>query len=303
MNRNRAAIFAAIMATGFWTAPCYAAADPAFPPEVEKIFAQPEEKIDFGRAALTLDKLTYSTIDVDAFSSRIDDLAQQVKQITKGRTDPDLAAQALNTVLYERAGFHYDFTPRQRLPESDFFLTGLLQTRQGICEPLTELYLAVAQRAGFRVYPVRTPGHVFVRILGPGDEVQDVDPSSGTLTSDAYYIARLHIGAQGIKSGLYMKTITFREMLAAVLLNDALILHPTDDPAKEALSIAYMQKAAELDPLNAEVIENQRVGYEYERMRAAIRRDMTAAAEIQKKADAAYAKTEQLGYVAGEEQQ
>jgi regulator of sirC expression with transglutaminase-like and TPR domain len=285
-----------------------AAAEPAFPPDVEKLFAQPEDDIDVGRAALMLDKLRPKILardpelDVEAYSRQIDDLAQQVKDLLHGSPDPYLGMLALDVVLYKRTGIHYDFSPVARMKTTNYFLSGLLDTKLGLCQTMSVLYIAVAQRAGLRVYPVTAPSHTFVRVMGPGLYVQDLDPTSDNLTSDDTYTDRFHITKESVASGLYLRTKSYRELLGLLVMNTGLAMRPTRDPAQRDKSIVYLEKAVELDPRGAEEIENLRAAYEYEGQVAARHNDMTAAGAFQKKAAELHSRNEQLGYIRGEPQ-
>jgi regulator of sirC expression with transglutaminase-like and TPR domain len=295
---------AAIMAICLWATPC--AAGSALPPDIERLLAQPTDEIDIGRAALTLETAlprlaNDPPLDVDAYSRQIDDLAQQVKALLQGSTNPTLGVLALDAVLYQRAGFHYDFSRAARMKKSNYFLSGLLDTHTGFCQSMSVLYIAVAQRAGLRAYPTNAPGHTFVRIMGPPLYVQDLDPSSDTYTDDDYYIDRFHITAHSISAGTYLRTKSYRELLGLLTQQTGLAMRGTPDPALRAQSIAYFEKAVELDPRGPEEILTLRIAYDYEGDLAAQRGDMTAAAAYRQKAAALGSRLNQLGYIKGED--
>ena len=52
--------------------------------EIEKLLALPENKVDVGIVALTLAKEFYPNLDVAAYSSRIDLLAEKVSWLARG---------------------------------------------------------------------------------------------------------------------------------------------------------------------------------------------------------------------------
>jgi regulator of sirC expression with transglutaminase-like and TPR domain len=299
MNLTTRHLLIGLFAISSWASiASYVEAASYFSPTLEKIFAQPTDDIDVGRAALEIAKLRYPMLDVDAYSRRIDDLARQTKELAGGHAEPAIEAAALGAVLYGKNGFHYAFDRDAHMVESNYFINGLLDTKQGFCEDMTALYIAVAQRAGFRVFAVGAPWHVFARFTGPGpQQSRDVDPSSGNATTDTYYINRFRIPQQDIDSGAYLRTLSNRELLGYLLMTSAQAMRPTVDDSVRARTIVYFERAADLHPRGLEVMETLRGAYEYEAMMASIHRDMETADIYRKKADDLYTKTERLGYV------
>lgn len=274
-----------------------------FTPEVEKILALTEDQIDIGRAALTFAKEPFPNLDVEAYSRRIDDLVEKVKNLAPS-TDIDTLLMTMHVVLYKHEGFHYDFSPNAQEEDFKHYLNVLLDTKSGVCDSMTALYMAVAQRLGLRVYPVMAPRHIFVRVMGTGLTVRNIDPSSGKAITDDGYIDWLHIPEKGVKSGAYLRTMDYHEYLATFLERNGMALRPveTADQATRNRSIAYFEKAVELSPVNADIIEMLRRAYEFEHMNYSLHREMTLAVSYQQKADTTYKKTEELGYTKGIEQ-
>jgi regulator of sirC expression with transglutaminase-like and TPR domain len=106
----------------------------------------PEDQIDIGIAALTFAKEIYPEIDIAAYSRRIDALADQVRRLANGTTDPERRIRVMNTVFFRMEGFHYDRDPFSRVKLEYYFLNGILDTKQGICYTMPLLYVAVAQQ-------------------------------------------------------------------------------------------------------------------------------------------------------------
>jgi hypothetical protein len=57
--------------------------------DIDRVLALPEEKIDIGIAALTFAKEFYPSLDVAAYSRKIDQLANQVRVLAQGTQDPE----------------------------------------------------------------------------------------------------------------------------------------------------------------------------------------------------------------------
>lgn len=221
-----------------------------FSPEVRKILALPEKQIDIGIAALTFAKEIYPEIDVAAYSLKIDMLADQARRtvLRYGKFDPDSVIRALNTYYYRVHGFQYDKSPEGRERQENYFINGILDSKQGQCITLPMLYTAIAQRLGYPVYPVMAPEHTFVRFVDPTLKEQNIELSAGAgYSSDEDYAYRLNISAKAIKKGAYLRTLTNRQYLGVLLQQNAIVWGNRGQLDK---SIKYFEKAYEIDPKN-----------------------------------------------------
>src|SRR5260370_26854591 len=123
----------------------------------------------------------------------------------------------MSAAIYEQGGYHYDLSPGAHSRESNYFLTGLLDTKQGTCQDMSVLYIAVAQRAGLHVYAVEAPQHVFVRIVTADQKLHDIDTATNTHSNDDIYIQQFQLPAKGLESGAYLRTLNYRELLGLLL--------------------------------------------------------------------------------------
>jgi hypothetical protein len=201
-----------------WTARCVAG-QPLISPEVHKQLDMPEGQLDIGIAALTIAKEVYLELDIPAYSRKLDTLADKVRWLAKGTRDPEQRIRVLNTALFRYEGFHYDRAPFSRSKQTYYFLNGILDTKQGICITMPLLYIAVAQRLGYPIYPVAAPDHMFVRYVDTSFKQQNIETTSGgKYFSDQEYIEDFFVSAKALKSGGYMRTMTYREFLAHILV-------------------------------------------------------------------------------------
>ncbi|MGH8458127.1 MAG: transglutaminase family protein, partial [Nevskiales bacterium] len=113
-----------------------------FPRDIQKQLNLPEQQLDIGIAALTFAKAIYPDLDIAAYSSRIDLLADRVRQLAGGSQDPEQRIRALNTVIYLHEGIRYDHSPDARSRQEYYFLNGILDTKRGICYTMPLLYMA-----------------------------------------------------------------------------------------------------------------------------------------------------------------
>ncbi|MGH8454335.1 MAG: transglutaminase family protein, partial [Nevskiales bacterium] len=164
--------------------------------------------------------------------------------------DPEGRIRALNTVIYLHEGIRYDHSPDARSRQEYYFLNGILDTKRGICYTMPLLYMAVAQRLGYPIYPVAAPDHLFLRYASYGFREQNIEATSGgKYIPDATYIRNFAVSQRGLESGSYLRTLSYREFLGYLLGANAVIqARRRVTPA----TLALLEKAAELDPKTAD---------------------------------------------------
>lgn len=221
--------------------------------KLDKILALPEEKLDIGIAALTLAKEIYPDLDIKAYSAKIDSMAAKVRALTQGSTDPDFRVRALNTYLYQIEGIGYDKADPNARKIQNRYLNGIISTKKGACVTMPLLYLAVAQRLGYPVYPVSVPQHFILRYVDPRLAEQNIEATSGGGNSpDDEYRHVLQISARGVKSGAYLRTMTYREFLADLVSETAISWAMQRDYKK---AIHYLEICAKMNPKSPEIQE------------------------------------------------
>ena len=236
-----------------------ASGNQAIPPSIQQQLNLPKDQIDLGIAALTFAKEFYPDLDVATYSKRIDLIADKARQLSQGTEDPETRIRILNTVIHQMEGFHYDHSPFARSRQDYYFLNGILDTKQGICYSLPLLYIAVAQRLGYPLYPVLAPDHIFVRYVDPNFMEQNIETTSGgKYFPDQYYIEAFAVSQRGLKSGSYLRTLTYRQFLGHMLAASA-VFHGRNGESLKA--IVYLEKAAQLDPQFADHYDNLRIIY------------------------------------------
>ncbi|MBI5874301.1 MAG: tetratricopeptide repeat protein [Deltaproteobacteria bacterium] len=229
-----------------------------FENEIDKLFSLPEANsvvfkgkgIDIGIAALTLAKEIYPNLDIKAYSAKIDKMVIQARILTKGSTDPDYRIRALNTYLYKMEGIKYDLSDPNAEKLENRYLNGILDTKKGSCVTMPLLYLSIAQRLGYPVYPVTAPQHLFLRYIDPNLQEQNIDPAGeGGYVSDDEYIYVLQISPRALKNGAYLRTLTYRELLADLVAQNAIYWAKR---GKYKRAIQYLKKCIKVDPKSAD---------------------------------------------------
>jgi hypothetical protein len=213
-------------------------------PAVKQQLNQREDQIDVGIAALTIAKEVFSDLDIPTYSHKLDTLADKVRVLARGTRDPEQRIRALNTVLFRDEGFHYDRAVFARSNRTYYYLNGILDTKKGICYTMPLLYVSVAQRLGYPIYPVAVPDHLFARYVDSSFKEQNIETTSGgKYFTDAEYFKDFSVGARGRSSGGYLRTMTYHEFLAHILVASAFGLRGDGNKV-----LAYLEQAVALNP-------------------------------------------------------
>lgn len=215
-------------------------------------------QIPTGGVKYVIPKEFYPDIDPKVYSAKVDAIVAQARRLANGTQDPETRIRVLNTVFFRYEGYHYDRRPFSQSVQDYYFLNGILDTKQGICYTMPLLYIAVAQRLGYPIYPVLVPDHMFARYNDPSFQRQNIEVTSGgKYFEDAWYIQDFAISKRGLASGSYMRTLTYHEFLAQMLVSNALFWGKRDGPK----SIAYLARAREISPRNADIADGLDRGF------------------------------------------
>ena len=218
---------------------------------IEQLLTLPEDQIDIGRACLLFAKEAYPDLDVDEYSKKLDVMVEEVKELTGNNITPDHRIRALNTYLYLDQGFHYDNEDPYGQRLKNRYINGLMDTKSGSCITMPLLYLALAQRLGYPVYPVSAPQHLFLRYVDPKLKMQNIEATNGGgYSPDEAYINDMEIPQRGIETGAYMKTMSYRELLAELFVENAGYWARKHNGPK---ATRYYEISLKLNPRNAEV--------------------------------------------------
>jgi len=162
---------------------------------------RPEIELDLARASLLVAKEQYPQLPVERYLTRLDQLAEEVKDRLDEETAPLLVLQELLQSLFVRHGFkgnrdaYYD--PRNS------FLNDVLDRRLGIPLSLGIVLLEVGWRLGLPLEGVDFPHHFLVRFRGESED----------LLIDAFDEGRIRYGneAQELLDRVYGGMVRLRE--------------------------------------------------------------------------------------------
>jgi len=212
-----------------------------------------EEKIDLGRAALTIALTDYPNLDIAAYLARIDRLALEVTQrCGSGDVYPSLAA--LNDVLFKQHGFRGN--EEDYYDPKNSFLNEVLERKQGIPITLSVLYMEVAQRIGIALDGVGFPGHFLVKHALDGAELL-IDPfHQGEIKSREDLrgmLERLYGGTVALRSE-FLKATSKKDILKRMLGNLKAIYLKRNNLVR---LLAVLDRVIILEPTAAEEIRDR----------------------------------------------
>jgi regulator of sirC expression with transglutaminase-like and TPR domain len=141
-----------------------------------------QKTINLQRAALSFARsLAYPDLDVDAYITRIERLADQARPVLLTQVSLPEKVDALSDFLFYQMEFRgaRGNTPGNTDDEytnpENSFLNRVLDRRVGIPISLSVLFIAVARRLGMSAYGISLPGHFIAGVYDSGTEIY-LDP-------------------------------------------------------------------------------------------------------------------------------
>jgi regulator of sirC expression with transglutaminase-like and TPR domain len=207
-------------------------------------------RVDLPRVALEIASDAYPGLDIDAYLSRINDLAGRVRQRCSAGIKPRAILGHINWVLFVEEGFRGNES--EYYDPSNSYLNEVLDRKTGIPISLSVLYAAVATPLGLDLAGVNLPGH-FVLALN------DPNPS---LFIDAFHDGEIldRAGCERLVAGVMGRPVLLAEndfaladgkaIIARMLRNLRAIYLGSDDYAS-ALPVARRLSAVEPDDMEA----------------------------------------------------
>jgi len=217
-----------------------------------------EEKIDLGRAALTIALIDYPSLDIPDYLARIDQLAREVTSRLDSEADTYRSLAALNYVLFKRHGFHGN--RKDYFDPKNSFLNEVIERKTGIPITLSVLYMEVARRVGLALDGVGFPGHFLVKCVGDADEIV-IDPFNGGEIKSREDIDTLLFNLYGGKvlfHSDFLAPSTKKDILKRMLANLKAIYINGNDLVK---SLSVLDRLMILDPASAEDARDRGVVY------------------------------------------
>jgi regulator of sirC expression with transglutaminase-like and TPR domain len=195
---------------------------------------EPEERIDFAKAKLTIDRLVDHKIDVALWQARIDQMVQTAKTMAGPNATAIQKLTAVRRFIYENGewnghrSFKYDLTDPLGTKIVNKLLPTYIETRRGNCVSMPALFIILADRLGVHVTASTAPFHVFVKFVDDtSGKTYNLETTSGGYPArDTWFRQKMPMTDEAIKNGLYMKTLTKKESVA--VMAELLLEHDAD---------------------------------------------------------------------------
>jgi regulator of sirC expression with transglutaminase-like and TPR domain len=186
---------------------------------VREVLSAPDNRLDYARAKLAFDRIIDPSLNVEATLAEVERLARSSTAIAGPNATPERKLSALRQVIYQSGDwnggrlFSYDHADPLGQNVRNKLLSTYLATRRGNCVSMPVLMLLVGDRMGLNLSLSTAPLHVFVRYTDPSGREMNLEATSGGHPSRTlWYRQNLPMTDRAIESGLYMRTLSRREV-------------------------------------------------------------------------------------------
>lgn len=131
----------------------------------------PDERLLVG--ALLIAKLDHPDLDIEAYRSRIDAMASEIKPAIDADATPVQIRESLHRYLFDENGFHGSRSEYYHAANSH--LNRVIDDREGLPITMSVLYIELGRRLGIEIVGVGLPGHFVTKHVISDDEYQLVD--------------------------------------------------------------------------------------------------------------------------------
>ena len=170
----------------------------------------------------------------------------------KGSVDPESRIGMMNTYLYrsgwwnDSLAFTYDLNDMEGARKENQFLNGYLSSRTGSCVTMPMLHLVLADRLGWPMKASRGVRHFFLRYVADGFEKSNTDAMvGGGYRPDELYKEEAGIPGKAIENGVYLRTLSKKEYIASLLLNQARHFHEREADLHKAVRLLKLALATD----------------------------------------------------------
>lgn len=198
-----------------------------------RLFEQPEEAIDLGRAALLVACTEYPELDMEAELARLDALAHEAEPHVRAQAGNPGRVAALCFYLADVCGFHGN--EHDYYDPKNSFLNQVLERKTGIPITLSVVYMEVGRRLGLPLFGVGLPGHFLVKYQD-SRQALFLDPFGGGRRITA-------ADCREMVTGMYEGKIQFQEEFLAAVTKKYILLRMLNNLRGIYLNHRQLRKA------------------------------------------------------------
>ncbi len=195
--------------------------------DIEKVqhwLSLPNEKIDFAKIKIDIDKLADPSLDADKTLKSMDTMVAEVSSLFRPDAKSMEKYLALKKYLYEKGpwnnnhAFQYDFDDPMGYKISNKILANYLKSRKGNCVSMPILFLALGQKLGLDLSLSTAPAHVLVKFTESetGRTFNVEATSGGGLARDEWYRQQMPMTDEAVAKGIYLQKLSNKESAAVI---------------------------------------------------------------------------------------
>jgi hypothetical protein len=98
------------------------------------------------------------------------------------------------------------------------FVTKIMATGGGQCASMPIVYISIAQQLGIKAYLSYAPNHSYVKYMNSDGIIENYEPTSNWKINDNWYADNMFINEDAIKSGIYLDTLNYKQIVADCVL-------------------------------------------------------------------------------------
>jgi regulator of sirC expression with transglutaminase-like and TPR domain len=188
--------------------------------------SRPESRLDYLDAATAFDRLIDKSSNTSATHATVARLVDAARQMAGPKLTDAYKLAAVRKAIYDAGAwnhdraFSYDLSDPLGTKANSRLLSTYVRTRKGNCVSMPTLFLIVADRLGLKVRLAAAPLHLFVRYTDPAGADHNLEATSGGHKArDEWYRQQLPMTDRAVESGIYMRTLSRRETVAAMALS------------------------------------------------------------------------------------
>ncbi len=206
--------------------------------ELRDLASAPADRIDLEEGAFLIARHAYSTLDVTAYSRRLDDMATEVRSRLGRRVSGEEAVKTLSRYLFTEQGFRGN--SKNYYEADNSYLNRVLDRRTGIPISLSVVYLLVSQRLELPVFGTGMPGHFLVKFESERYKIFVDCFNAGALLTEKDCARFLRQAGYGFEEKFLQKSST-RAILIRMVKNLLAIYHKLDEPVKETRLARFIE--------------------------------------------------------------
>lgn len=232
-------------------------------PALIALLHQPEGRVDFAQAKLTIDRMMDPTLDLRATAKQLDDLATRIRNRIPAGASRREKLDLLLSSLYQPGAWNQNRAYRYDLDDplgtnlQTKQLSTYLATRKGNCVSMPILFLILGQKLGLPVTLGTAPQHVMVKYLDDDGQWLNVEATAGGFKYDSSYIRETGITETALRNNVYLRPLSQRESVA-VMLSTLMEFYGQQGQQERRLAIADLVLA--IDPRNVDAMVHKGAG-------------------------------------------